>query len=183
MCYAGLTLEIYQILRLTKALFSQHFHAEWPYKLGNTCTNTSWSLKMAKHAYFVWLQKISSLSLKGGSHRAFQTCLLCLNPGLVNPEGLLKLRLLGPTLVFGLVPSSGAFPNSWVGKESACNAGDPGSSLGSGRSTGEGIGYPLLYSGLENSMDCIVHGVAKCRTQLSDFHFHFLHVSRKFPCH
>ena len=103
--------------------------------------------------------------------RAFQTCLLCLNnPGLVNPEGLLKLRLLGPTLVFGLVPSSGAFPNSWVGKESACNAGDPGSSLGSGRSTGEGIGYPLLYSGLENSMDCIVHGVAECQTRLSEFH-------------
>ena len=33
-------------------------------------------------------------------------------------------------------------------------------------------GYPLQYSGLDNSMDCIVHGVAKSRTQLSDFHFH-----------
>ena len=41
----------------------------------------------------------------------------------------------------------------------------------SGRSTGEGIGYPLEYSGLENSMDCIVHGVAKSRTRLTDFHF------------
>ena len=38
------------------------------------------------------------------------------------------------------------FPDSSVGKESACNAGDPGSIPGSGRSTGEGIGYPLLYS-------------------------------------
>ena len=34
-------------------------------------------------------------------------------------------------------------------------------------------GYPLQYSGLENSMDCIVHGVTKSQTQLSDFHFHF----------
>ena len=38
---------------------------------------------------------------------------------------------------------------------------------------GEGNGNPLQYSGLENFMDCIVHGVAKSRTRLSDFHFHF----------
>ena len=37
------------------------------------------------------------------------------------------------------------------------------------RSAGEGIGYPLQYSGLENSMDCIVHGVANSQTRLSDF--------------
>ena len=49
--------------------------------------------------------------------------------------------------------------------------GDLGSNPGLGRSPGEGKGYPLQYSGLENSMDCIVHGVAKSRTQLSDFHF------------
>ena len=42
---------------------------------------------------------------------------------------------------------------------------------GLGRSPGEGKGYPLQYSGLENSMDCIVHRVAKSWTQLSDFHF------------
>ena len=104
------------------------------------------------------------------------------------------------------------FPHSSAGKESACNAGDPGSIPGSGRSPGKGIGYPLQYSwaslvaqlvrnlpaiqetwvqslgwedplekgkanplqysGLENSMDCIVHGVAKSRMRLSDFHFH-----------
>ena len=40
-----------------------------------------------------------------------------------------------------------------------------------GRSPGEGKGYPLQYSGLENSMDCIVHRVAKSQTQLSDFYF------------
>ena len=62
------------------------------------------------------------------------------------------------------------FPHSSLGKESACNAGDPGLIPGLGRSPGEGIGYPLQYSGLENSMDCIVHGVAKSQTRLSDLH-------------
>ena len=59
-------------------------------------------------------------------------------------------------------------------KESTCNAGDLGSVPGLGRSSGEGKGYPLQYSGLENSMDCVVHGVAKSWTQLSDFHFSLL---------
>ena len=45
---------------------------------------------------------------------------------------------------------------------------------GLGRSPGEGKIYPLQCSGLENSIDCIVHGIAKSRTRLSDFHFHFL---------
>jgi len=56
------------------------------------------------------------------------------------------------------------FPDGSVGKESACNAGDAGLIAGSGRSPGEGNGYPYQYSGLENSMDCIIHGVAKSRT-------------------
>ena len=60
------------------------------------------------------------------------------------------------------------------GKVSAYNAGDPGSIPGSGRSPGEGNGNPLQYSCLENHMDrgawrATVHGVAKSRTQLSDF--------------
>ena len=49
--------------------------------------------------------------------------------------------------------------------------GDLGSSPLLGRSSGEGNGYPFQYSGLENSMDCVVHRVAKSRTQLSNFHF------------
>ena len=53
------------------------------------------------------------------------------------------------------------FPCGSAGKESSCNAGDLGSIPGLGRSPGEGKGYPLQYSGLENFMDCIVHGVAK----------------------
>ena len=63
------------------------------------------------------------------------------------------------------------FPCGSADKESACNAGELGSIPGWGRSPGEGKGYPLQYLGLENSMDCIVHGVEKSRTRLSNFHF------------
>ena len=110
------------------------------------------------------------------------------------------------------------FPDSSVGKQSACNTGDPSSIPGSGRSAGErigyplqyswaslvaqlvknlpamwetwvrslgwqdspgeGKGYPLQYSGLENPMDCIIHGFAKSRMQLSDFVF-TLHFQMK----
>ena len=62
-----------------------------------------------------------------------------------------KKRL--PTLVFL------GFPGGSAGKESTYNAGDLGSILGLGRSPGEGKGYLLRYSGLENSVDCIVRGV------------------------
>ena len=57
-----------------------------------------------------------------------------------------------------------------AGKESACNAGDLGSIPGLGRSPGEGKAYPLQCSGLGNPMDCIVHGVTKSWTLLSNFH-------------
>ena len=53
--------------------------------------------------------------------------------------------------------------------------GDLGSTPGLGRSPGEGKGYPLQYSGLENSMNCIVHGVTKNWTGLSDFDFYSLY--------
>ena len=56
------------------------------------------------------------------------------------------------------------FPCGSAGKEFACNAGDLGSIPGLGRSPGEEKGYPLQDSGLENSMDRIVHGVAKSWT-------------------
>ena len=65
-----------------------------------------------------------------------------------------------------------SFPGSSAGKESACNAGELVSIPRLGRSPGEGKSYPLPYSGLENSMDCIDHGVAKSLTRVSDFHFH-----------
>ena len=63
---------------------------------------------------------------------------------------------------------SWGFPDGSNSKQSACNVGDLGSIPELGRSLGEGNGYPLQYSGLENSMDCIVHGVTKSWTQLSN---------------
>ena len=63
------------------------------------------------------------------------------------------------------------FPCGSAGKESICNAGDLGSIPVLGWSPGKGKGYPLQYSGLENSMDCTVHGVSRSRTRLSDFYY------------
>ena len=114
-----------------------------------------------------------------------------------------------PLLIYGKTPHT--CPHGSVGKGSACNGGDPGSIPGSGRSAGEGIGYPLQYSwsstvaqlvknlpamqetwvwpglvrfpgkwkdyplqysGLENSMDCIVHGVTESdMTEWLSLHF------------
>ena len=69
--------------------------------------------------------------------------------------------------VVNLVSSVG-FPSSSAGKEYTCNVGDLGWIPGLGRSSREGKVYPLQYSGLENSMDSIVHGVAKSQTWLSN---------------
>ena len=63
-----------------------------------------------------------------------------------------------------------------AGRESACNLENLGSIPGLGRFPGEGKGYPLQYSGLENSMDCIVHGVAKSWTLLSNFHTLYIYI-------
>ena len=60
------------------------------------------------------------------------------------------------------------FPGNSAGKESACNAGDLDLTPGLERSPGEGNGYPLQYSGLENSMDRLVRGVTKSQTGLSE---------------
>ena len=67
----------------------------------------------------------------------------------------------------------GYFPGGSEGKESTCNAGNLGSIPGSGRSPGDGNGYPLQYSYLENSMNrgawrATVHGVTEGPTRLSD---------------
>ena len=73
-----------------------------------------------------------------------------------------------PTPVFS------GFPGSSAGKENACNVGDLISTPGWGRFPGEGNDYPPQCSGLENSIDCVVYGVTKTWTLLSDFHFHLL---------
>ena len=99
-------------------------------------------------------------------------CLQCRRPLLqvLCQEDPLEKRYRLPTPVFlGFLGGS-------AGKESACSVGDLDSIPGLGRSPGEGNGYPLQYSGLENSIDtgasrAAVHGVSKSQTRLSDFHF------------
>ena len=65
------------------------------------------------------------------------------------------------------------FPGGSAHKESSCNVGDLDSIPGLGRSPRGGNGYLLQYSGLENSMDCVVHWVTQSQTQLSDFDLNF----------
>ena len=89
---------------------------------------------------------------------------------------ILKLVISGLTST--VLGAHKAFPCGLAGKESACNMGDLGSIPGLGRCPGEGKGYPLQYSYLENLMDgglwhATVHWVTKSRTQLSDFTFSF----------
>ena len=78
---------------------------------------------------------------------------------LVTTSRKLQVRILG-------------FPGGSDGKESTCKAEDLGLIPGLGRYPGEGNGYPLQYSGLENSIACTIHGVTKSQTWLGDFHTH-----------
>ena len=75
------------------------------------------------------------------------------------------------SLAFLMMYSALGFPGGSAGEESACNVGDLGSIPGLGRSPGERKNYSLQYWDLENCMDCLVLGVAKSWTWLSDFHF------------
>ena len=75
------------------------------------------------------------------------------------------------------------FRDSSVGKESSCNAGNLSSIPGLGRIAGEGKGYLLQYSGLENPMDCIIHRVAKSWTWVSDFHFTHIYTCIRIYMH
>ena len=68
------------------------------------------------------------------------------------------------------------YPFISSGKESACNAGDLGLIPGLGRSPGEGNGYPFQCSGLENFMNCMVHGVAKVGHDQASFTFTFINI-------
>ena len=87
--------------------------------------------------------------------RNFHTVPWCLYPPFTN------FFKCSPTFIH---PVFLGFPGGSAGEESTCNAGDLSSFLGLGRSPGEGEGYSLQYSGLESSMDCIVHGVAESNT-------------------
>ena len=81
------------------------------------------------------------------------------------------VRNIHKSKIFNSVNIEKGFPCGSAGKESACKSGDLGSIPGLGRSLGERKGYFLQYSGLKNSMECIVHGDAKSWIQLSSFHF------------
>ena len=88
--------------------------------------------------------------------------------------GVLAAELLG------LPASRRAFCSSSAGKDSTCNAVDPSLIPESGRSPGEGNGYPLQYSGLVNSRDCILHGVAESdMTERLSLHFTSLLSSQR----
>ena len=108
---------------------------------------------------FPWLWTLDHLNPLG--------CLpTCRSPGTA-------LELLSQTLQTLHSAGTRGFPGVLDGKESACNAGDPGLITGLGRSPGEGSSNPLLYSCLENPMDrgawwAWVHGVTKSRTELRD---------------
>ena len=113
-----------------------------------------------------------------------ELCLLFIYQGSKLPSSP-ALMHTGTFIVHMIVPHDiQGFPGGSDGKESTCNVGDLGSIPRLGRSPGEGKGYPLHFSGLENSMDCIVCGVAESRTRLSDFHFpfHNVHAHRCSQC-
>ena len=105
---------------------------------------------IAYHFFFLWASLIAQLVKNLPAYRRFQ---------FNSWVGKMCWRRDSlPTPVFL------GFPCGSAGKESACYAGDLGLIPGLGRSPGEGKGCSLQYSGLENSMDCIVHEVAKSQT-------------------
>ena len=180
------------IIIFKSSLISLYFY----YTVFNQIPLNKWIFSAHCQFLYTWFAKVPSLALLS----SFCSFSQRLN---LSPAFAYKVILV----IFNFTCCK-SFPHSSVGKESACNAGDPGLILGSGRSP-EVIGYPLQcswaslvgplvknpsatweiwvgtipqrregyplqYSGLENSMDCIVHGVAKSQTRLSDFHFHLV---------
>ena len=82
---------------------------------------------------------------------------------LTNLPGALSNKML-PAIYLTIYQLRVSFPCDSASNKSTCNVGDLGLISGLGISPGEGKGYPLQYSGPENSMDCIVHGVAELGT-------------------
>ena len=111
----------------------------------------------------LWIEAIHIYGFPGSSVGKETNC----NSG--DPSSIPGLgRSTGEGISYPLQYSWG-FPCGSAGKESACNAGDLDSIPGLGRPPEEGKCCPLQYSGLENSMDCIAHGVSKSLTWLSNF--------------
>ena len=133
-----------------------HLQRPWCWrrlKVGGKGDNRGWDGWMASPTEWTWVWASSRSWWWTGK------------PGVLHSIGLQRV---GQDLM-----TEQGFSHSSVGKESACNAGDPGSIPGSGRSPGEGNGNPLQHSCLENTMDrgawrATVYGVAKSQTWLSD---------------
>ena len=125
------------------------------------------------HACSVW-------SVPGSIWRALDLKPTLIAKLLKNPPAMqeTQVQFLGQNICWrrnGLpTPGFLCFPCGLAAKESACNVGDMGSIPGLGRSPGEGKGYPLQYSGLENCMDYTVHGVPKSGHDWATFTFHIM---------
>ena len=103
-------------------------------------------VRPARHAQFMMSRK--------NSYYRIQTILITRNPKTYNSKSVQKQDKVGSISWTPAIFLS-SFPCDSVDKESACNAEDLGSIPGLGSSPGEGKGYPLQYSGLENSVDCV----------------------------
>ena len=103
--------------------------------------------------------------LQGSAFFMVQVSHICMNTGKIIALTRQTIVSRVMSLLFNMLSRLVmGFPKCSVGKDSAGNAGDQSSIPGLGRSTGEWIGYPLQYCGLENFMDCKVYGVTKSRT-------------------
>ena len=141
---------------------------------GSVGVNTCWKIVSMEPTNFHNFEQITyllkSYLWKWGYHLIISNMMLLPTITLLS-SGVLKQDLISLHSKHSL-----GFPCGSAGKESTCNAGDLGSIPWLGRSHGEGKGYSLQYSGLENSMDCIVHGVAKSQIWLSNFHIHTIKI-------
>ena len=139
------------------------------HQLGNYYCSLAWVtiyIFTVSAKQWQWLQSFTGQLWASLVAQQLKICLQCRRPpsdSWVRKICWRRNRL--PTPVFL------SFSGGSAGKQSACNVGDLESISGLGRSPGKVNAYPLQYSGLENSMDCIVCGVKKSQTQLSDFHF------------
>ena len=141
-----------------------------------------WSCSVMSDSFATpWTIAYQAPPSMGFSRQEYWSRLLFLSPGHLPNPGLepesptlqadtLSFEPPGKPLWYHFLNGLG-FPDSLAGKESTCNVGDLVLIPGLERFSGEGKGYPLQYSGLQNSMDCIVYGVTKSWTWLSDFHF------------
>ena len=152
-----------------------HFSGTQPCSALLMCHQKHWFMLLMQHLGRIIVQKdhvqqLPSLSIwwrwHSGSSAGKESSCNAGDPGLISWVRKIcwrRDRLTTPVFL--------GFPGGSAGKEFTCNAGDLGSIPGLGRSPGEGNSSPLQYSGLENSMDCIVPGVTKSWTRLSKFHW------------